>query len=757
MLLRTILLSCTALALQTAWSGQAMAQANTDAEQATAEGPEEIVILGRGETRQVQTLTKADIDVAPPATSPIKVLAKLPSVNFQSGDPLGINEYSTSISVRSFGQTQLGYTLDGLPLGDMSYANFNGLHISRATISENIGAVELAQGAGALDTASSSNLGGTIKFSTVDPTLEPGVLAEAGYGSENTYRLFARLDSGDLGNAARGYLSGARLDQPHWKGKGKTTSWQANAKLILPLGPDTTVTAYGAYSDLATDDYMDMSKALIERYGWKWDYLRYDWQTAVDLAKAYQANPAGDCTTNVYPNGIRCVDDAYFDGTTLRRDYLGYVRLDSQLADNVKIRIQPYIHRNRGEGTWWYPYSGTPGGAPLFVRSSGYRIQREGTTASMTLNIANHDIEFGGWYEHNRFMYRRFKYGIDADGGNWDHRQWPKQSDRFDRYYDYRYTVNTYQGFLQDTWQVTDALKVTGGFKAQDVGVTNDIRYTTISQAAGKITAKDLFLPQIGANYMIDPKFELFAGYAENMSAFGSGPFGTTQAAFDANKDDLKPESSRTVEGGVRVHLPRFEGLLSAYHVTFKNRLAGFSPCSLIETCTSITSNVGSVHTNGVEVAGTYRPLRYVSLFGSYSFTHAKYADDTLNGAGEVVLATDDNYVTGVPKHIANSEIAYDNGLIFGRINGSYQSKRYYTYLNDGSLKGRFLTDLTLGFRTPSSGPLGGLEIQGNVTNLFDKKYIATGGSTNSDAAGTYQGLMIGAPRQVFVTVRKRF
>ena len=47
-----------------------------------------------------------------------------------------------------------------------------------------------------------------------------------------------------------------------------------------------------------------------------------------------------------------------------------------------------------------------------------------------------------------------------------------------------------------------------------------------------------------------------------------------------------------------------------------------------------------------------------------------------------------------------------------------------------------------------------------NATNLFDKKYYSTVGSAgfgNSDPTGDGQTLMVGAPRQVFVTVRKQF
>ena len=49
-----------------------------------------------------------------------------------SSDPFGAYEWATRISVRGFGQEQLGFTLDGVPLGNMAYGNDNGLHISRA-------------------------------------------------------------------------------------------------------------------------------------------------------------------------------------------------------------------------------------------------------------------------------------------------------------------------------------------------------------------------------------------------------------------------------------------------------------------------------------------------------------------------------------------------------------------------------------------------------------------------------------------------
>src|SRR5882757_2428716 len=171
------------------------------AQQADQQKPaadEEIVVFGHSQTREAQSLKLMDMVKALPGISPLKVLNKLPGVNFQSADSFGTYEWSARITLRGFNQNQLGFTLDDIPLGDMSYANYNGLHISRAIITENIANTILSEGSGALDTASSSNLGGTIQFYSVDPSDDFGGTIAQGFGSDSARRSFIKLDSGLL-------------------------------------------------------------------------------------------------------------------------------------------------------------------------------------------------------------------------------------------------------------------------------------------------------------------------------------------------------------------------------------------------------------------------------------------------------------------------------------------------------------------------------------------------------------------------------
>ena len=92
----------------------AMAQ-QTTAPIAADSDETEIVVFGKGETRQVQEVGNKELLILAPGTSPLKAIEKLPSVNFQSADPFGTYEWSSRVSIRGFNQNQLGYTLDGIP------------------------------------------------------------------------------------------------------------------------------------------------------------------------------------------------------------------------------------------------------------------------------------------------------------------------------------------------------------------------------------------------------------------------------------------------------------------------------------------------------------------------------------------------------------------------------------------------------------------------------------------------------------------
>ena len=709
----------------------------------------EIVVFGRGQVRQVQEIRQEDIALTTPGTSPLKAIEKLPGVNFQSADAFGAYEWSTRISLRGFNQNQLGFTLDGVPLGDMSYGNVNGLHISRAIISDNVGVVRVSEGAGALGTASTSNLGGTIEFFSRAPLDDFGVNGNATYGSENTFRGYANVDSGILGSGGRGFLSYAYLDVGKWKGRGAQRSHQINAKFVQPIG-SSTLTAFVNASDRREQDYQDLSLEMIRRLGYGSDNLNPNWLLAKQIARIYQSGGT------VYPAPYTSVDDAYYDASGLRRDLIGSLKAEGPLTSWLSYTAQGYYHTNKGEGTWFTPYVPTPGGAPISVRTTEYGIDRGGFLGSLVATFGRHTATAGIWYEDNSFHQARRFYGL-ADTDTPSSSALDFQKNPFFTQWELAYKTYTVQPYIQDSFKLTDKLTVTAGFKG--TSVVNRATRIVGALPQGRIKARDWFLPQVGAVYAIDGGNELFVSYTENMRAFTSsatgGPFATSQAGFDAISGTLKPETSKTVEGGYRFTAGPVTGALAAYYVDFANRLLGITTGAGIVGNPVILQNVGGARNYGVELAANWRIVGPLSVFASYAYNDSSYRDNVVTATA--IIPTKGKTVVDSPKHLLKGEVVYDDKAFFARAEVNYMSKRFFTYLNDQSVPGRALVDAAVGYRFGNLGPAKGVTIEASATNLFDKKYVATIGSNGYGNSGDNQTLLAGAPRQGFVTVKAGF
>ncbi len=753
-------------------ASSAAAQSPADAAGSdAATAVDEIVVTGYGATRQVQNVDGAELLRATPGASPLKLVEKLPNVNLQAADPFGSYEWSARISIRSFNQNQLGFTLDDVPLGDMTYGNHNGLHISRAIISENVGGVELAQGAGSLETASSSNLGGSLKYRSHNPQADFGGLAAVTAGEDNTYRGFLRLESGELEGGFRGYVSYAYNTADKWKGVGEQKQQQFNIKAIQPIG-EGSITGWLNWSKRRENDYQDLSLEMISRLGYAWDNISDDWPLAVRVADIGNnrgetgVTPRFTSLGTVYPAPIATIDDAYFDASGLRDDLLGAVTVGLPIGDTFDLRATAYGHNNEGQGLWYTPYVPSPNygvagatanDAPISIRTTEYDIRRYGLIASGTVHFDGHAVNAGVWLEDNDFTQARRYYALNRSAPQRNSLKMQRESFRTDWEYDFKTT--TRQFHIQDTWTVTDALAVNFGFKS--LSVENEAVTVSGANKTGKIKASKGFLPQAGLRYDVSTGTQLFAGYSRNMRTFPSsntsGPFSASLAGFLAIKDKLKPELSDTVEAGIRYRSGGFQGVLAAYHVEFKNRLFAVPVGAGIIGNPSALANVGGVTAQGLEAVASLNLTDDWSVFGSYAFNDSTYDDDTRDGNGVIVAQTEDKVTVDTPRHLLKGELFYDNGSVFGRFAVSYLSKRFFTYENDRGVSSQTVADMALGYRFSGSELFEGLEAQVNVSNLFDKTYVSTINSNGFVLRGDSQTLLAASPRKVFVTIRKAF
>ncbi|RNF81850.1 TonB-dependent receptor family protein [Montanilutibacter psychrotolerans] len=707
-----------------------------------------ISVVGVGQTRQVQSLGGPELQRAAAGTSALKAMARLPGVHFQSSDPWGNYEWSAKLSVRGFSQQQLGFTLDGIPLGDMSYGNHNGLHISRAAISENLSASELSQGSGAIDTASTGNLGGTLRFFSSDPDTEYGVRVAQTVGSDATRRTYVRMDTGDHGGFSS-YLSAAYHTTDKWKGEGPQRNGQVNGKFVYQ-NDTIRISGYGATSRRRETDYADLSLDSARRLGMDWDNYAGDWQRAIDAAGG------------VFRGGVNSLDDAYYIARGLRDDDLAWLSADVSLSPDVSIAGTVYYHRNEGQGHWATPYAASPD-VPIRMRTTEYGIERTGILPTITWQVGAHELQAGLWLEKNNHEVQRNFYNLRRDT--------PPDAIHFlhdpdQRVFWQRFDTQTRQYHVRDHMSFADdRLAIDAGFKGTRVEI--DGRSLVGARAAGVLVAQDNFLPQVGARWRFNDHEEVFGSYSENMSAYRSGvngPHSSSQAGFDQARATIRPETSRTIEAGLRTSRHNIDASLALYRVDFENRLLAIAQCAGIVGCPSAFANVGDVRTRGAELVLQWRPVEGLSWYNSLAWNNSEYAADYLDGVDAAgnprLIHASGKQVVDAPKQLFSSELRWEKGGFSAQLGGKYTGRRFITYTNDSSVDAFWVADASVAYRWQDLGWADSFKLQLNATNLFDRQYfgsVGTNGFVSSDPNGRNYTLQNGAPRQVFLTAEMRF
>lgn len=721
---------------------------------------ENVSVLGQGQSRQVQSINAEDMKKAAAGTSPLKVLEKLPGVSFQSSDPFGAYEWSTRFGVRGFGQSYMGFTLDGIPLGDMSYGNNNGLHISRAISSENVGRVNLSQGSGSLGVASTSNLGGTVQFYSAEPEKTLGMRLDQTVGSSSTTRTFARLDTGEIGSGTRAFISYTGQASEKWKGRGPQDLEQFNSKLVHIFG-ENRISAFVNTSNRSETDYQDMSHDMQQKLGWGWDNYAPDWKRAIDSANGVYTGNVGSINANTGPK-----DAGYYLGRGLRKDKLAGTSLDVALTDDVRLKSTIYTHSNIGQGHWYTPYVASPGaaaaagvytgvGLPISLRTTEYSIKRSGVVNDLTWTSDINTFNAGLWYEKSFSTLARNYYAVT---GPTDTNYFLTNPFRTDFVQDF--TTTTTQVHVQDTMALMDSrLKANIGFKSPKVQI--DAVNQAGSRSGGSITAKKSFLPQFGLNFALDDSSEVFASASQNMRAYQpgvSGPFSQTPTAFAAGLPNLKPETSSSYEVGYRFRGDDVQASLAAYVTDFRDRLLSVALTQGIVSVPGTLVNVGKAQSKGVEAAVVWTPMMNWTLFNSLTLNDSQYKSDYLNGA--TLVNTNGKQVVDAPKVMFNSDLSYENNGWFGNVGGKYTGQRFYTYLNDNKVDAYLVFNASVGYKQKNVAGLKELSAQLALTNLFDKKYFSTIGSNGfvaSDTQGAFATMQEGAPRQAFVTMSGKF
>lgn len=787
-LFRTSLLLGAASVCLSCLAAAAHAQAQKGGAAADDAATGQIVVTGARTTRSSVELGAAEIQKLLPGANPVKAIQTLPGVQFETADPWGNNEQNISLYVHGFNQNQLGFTMDGVPLGDQSYGNYNGLTPQRAVISEDVARVRLTAGAADLGTASASNLGGGIETYSSDPAAGAGIRFAQSLGSYDASRTYLRLDSGTLtglGGTNAAYVSVVRQKARAWEFNAYQGGWQANGKFVHKSASDT-LTAYLAYSDKAepNQDSVAHNAGGLEPY--YRTVLYPDWQAALRYVDATGAPPANN--PNNYTN---------YYGDAQRTDYLGYLKEEHRFGNAVTFTNQIYFHHDEGQGQIVGPIAaaGLPGLFRIYypgqdlkqvfgnsgyaLRTTEYGINRKGLISTLAIRAGDHEIEIGGWYEHNRNTIFRRWYAVPADTPPSPY-EWADPAQRRLTQYASVVKYDLVQTHVQDRWHVTPTVTIEAGFKSSLQFADGRIPVQPLPGALpgtstgfpeGRLNTKKWFLPAFGATWEVSTNDQLFAHVQNNVRQFqasvaaGLSPYNVgSQQAFDQIKANTAPETSWTYEAGLRSHhllnagpLTAIEGQVSAYHVDFSNRLLQISATPVIAPViggVSILQNVGKVVTNGVDASATLRFGPHFSLYNALSYNSSKYQDNYVNGTTTVQTAG--KYVPNTAKWLNKTVASFTLGRFEMQAIGDYVGPRYATYTNDQSIGGRYLLNLQASYALPAISAIGlrNLKLSANVTNLTDRKGIYE--LVVGAASKTYNSYAQ-PPRMAFVTLSGAF
>jgi len=802
--LKSVLFVTTALGTLSVASAQTIAPSD-------AGGSVESVIVSsdRESTHSAVEINTVQAQKIVPGISPLKAIQTLPGVTFNTADPWGNNEQNESLVVHGFTTQQLGFTMDGIPLGDQQYGNYNGLSPTRAVTSENVARTTLSSGAGSLGVASTSMLGGAIETFSLNPRDSFGVDVRETGGSYDTSRTYVRVDSGDLGDGlGAAYISYLHQNARAWDFDGYQRGDQLNLKYVN----QNDVGRFTFYADWDrkvepnedSTSYGNQQTALGQPYQ---PYIR-PFAYPNLAAETALLGPTGTPPVqygNNFPN---------YHSAAQREDALTYAQYDWNVAPDITWSNQVYYHHATGRGVVAGPTNnaGLPalfvvyfpqlvvggsssstgtltninnafGGQGLEVRTTEYRINRFGWRSTLNWKLGDHDIELGGWFERNASRTGRRWYPFSAANNDLTPYDVPRNP-AFTQY-DVSLRTDDINVHLQDSWHVTDTLTLQAGFKSMFQTAGNNVitnqrnapgTAVPVVFPTGTISSNGWFLPQVGATWDADDNWQVFANiqenyrqtipYAAGSNFYGSSPFSLgTQAAFDQFKTTVHPERSWTYELGVRTHydldlgpITGIEGQANYYHVDFHNRLFNVAPFNLFNPPPSVLVNVGSVTTDGVDVAFTLHLGEHFQFYDGISYNSSAYSSNYTQGATAggvpVVVPIAGKQVPITPDWLNKFIASTQWGNFEAQVSGDYVGRRYATYLNDLAIGGQFQLGVEASYTFDDIGidEIKKFKISGNILNLTDTTGISTINVPGSPASGGYSAYPL-SPRMFFVTV----
>lgn len=632
--------------------------------------PETVVTasrLGEGVTGASTTIITAEEIERSPGQSLQDVLERLPGVQVQNLFG-GVNGAGAVVDMRGFGAAAAPNTLvliNGRRLNDVDLSGVDYGAIPRASIER----IEVTRGNSGAVLYGDGAVGGVINIVTKNGFNEPtSARAEGGLGSfghregnASVSRTIGSTAFSVYGNAINsdGYRINNELRQRNVVGEVRQSV--DNGELYLNLSADT--------QHLGLPGARQVTLA-----GSELDTDRKGTSTPADYADKQGLNAA-------------------FGGT-------------HQLRDGLELVVDAGVRHKEQQSAFFSAWG------PAFNTYTETAL----TTFSLTPRVN---------VEHRLFgLSGKAITGIDLYRSAYESDRMVNQGDA--SAHRYRLEQRILAGYLQDTVSLRPGTDASFGLRVQNADTSARDRFDPGAPNPGSPVQgvaldnnETQYAFHVGLEHRLDDSLALFGRAGRSMrlptvdERVGGSPWGT------AINFDLKPQTSRDVEAGLRGRWGAFGLQSSAYLMELRDELH-YSPA----TFTNI--NLDPTRRYGVENAATYRLSETVRLRGGLTYTRAQFTEGAWKG----------NDVPLVSRWTGSAGASWDiwDNLAVLDVDARYVGERRFD--NDQAnfqptIPSHALVDLRLG------GAADWAHWSLAVQNLFDQKYFDYG-IASSSTYGTY-------------------
>lgn len=734
---------------------------------------EEIVVRGTPITtagamvQQVEPKSRASITSElisrqAPGQSILDTINLLPAVNFTNNDAYGSS--GGDLTLRGFDSQRVALLQDGVPLNDSgNYAIYPNQQLESDLISQ----VTVNLGTTDVDSPTAAAAGGTINYVTRRASDVFGVRAEVGYGSDNMKRFYGTVETGEIGPfGTRAWVSALYTSNDHFRPHGATVdpageikktqfnfridqdfgdvgqasligNWNSNRNAfmgrislaqfnsqprVIPVN-----TVQGAAENINPSDTgnlrmlssWDISDEITLTVDPSYQYVLANGGGASNWAETDPQLRGNTNVAGVDLNGDGDLADTVrlYRPNNTNTNRIGVTSsLIWKFADTQSFRVAYTFDRARHRQTGEAGYFKTDGsfepenvfagksaglGGRQVPLPDGTLLRRRDRASIALLN------QFAAEYR-GRFMEERLllNLGLRAPFFVRHLNQYCYQRDTFNAY------CTTQVGTpVAGTDDGTGKPLVTFPVAALNPSAAN--RY---GQPRSFDRKYDKVLPNVGVSYDFNDDLTGFVSFAQTLSA------PRTDDLYDRVLVDPGPEKASAYDLGLRYQSGSFMAAGAVFYNQFSNRIERvFDEANGI----AFSANVGDVKLSGIDGQVGFKPVETVSFYASASYITSEIQDDIPNTGVGAPLPTKGKSLYETPKVQGGIRAQWDalEYLSVG-IQGKFVGKRWTNLVNTEEFPGYSLWDLDARFSLESFG-LGNTYIQGNIRNLFDKRYLA--------------------------------